>query len=245
MTQRKLAVFDIDGTLFRSGLYREVFYELSKMGAVPAEMSEAATLKHREWNHRINGNAFEEFERFLVNNLDDYLTKLRTADYDTAVARVVESKADNVYVYTRNLLRQLQQEGYITIAISGSQQELVEPFAKHYNFDAWVGQYWERAGEYFSGKVIKTHTNKDKIIHDLVSQYDLTLADSYGVGDSNGDVGMLQLVDNPIAFNPTQELFDKAVEHGWKIVIERKNTSYELTQGAPDEPYVLAKANHH
>ena len=35
---RKFAVFDIDGTLFRSGLYREVAYEMMKMGILPQEM---------------------------------------------------------------------------------------------------------------------------------------------------------------------------------------------------------------
>ena len=44
---RKIAVFDIDGTLFRSGLYREVFYELYKMGVLPNDLTEQTTEKHR------------------------------------------------------------------------------------------------------------------------------------------------------------------------------------------------------
>lgn len=239
---KKFAVFDIDGTIFRSGLYRELFYELYKMGVLPNDLTEQTTEKHRSWRHRIHGNAFEEFERIMVDGLDSYLPKLKVADYEQAAKRVLDKKAENVYVYTQNLLKKLQSEGYFTIAISGSQLELVEPFAKRNNFDAWVGQQWERGGEYFTGNITKTHTGKDKIIEKLVKEYDLTYKDSYAVGDSNGDSGMLSVVDNPIAFNPTKELLDKALENNWKIVIERKNISYEL-KGNSDGLFILEKAN--
>jgi HAD superfamily hydrolase (TIGR01490 family) len=243
MTKQKFAAFDIDGTLFRSGLYREVFYELYKMGILPSDLGDETTLKHRQWRDRIHGNAFEEFERVMIGGLDSYLPKLKICDYDEAAKRVVEKKAENVYVYTRNLLRRLQSEGYMTIAISGSQHELVEPFAKRYGFDAWVGQQWERGEEYFTGNVTKTHTDKDIIIKRLIEQYDLTLDDSYAVGDSNGDSGMLSLVDHPIAFNPTYELLEKAMENNWKIVIERKNASFELAKEASIGKYILEKTN--
>lgn len=242
--KRKLAAFDIDGTLFRSGLYREVFYELYKMGVIPNDLTEQTTEKHRIWRHRVHGNAFEEFDSVVVDVLDNYLPNLRICDYETAVERVLEKKAENVYVYTRDLLRRLESEGYFTVAISGSQQELVEPFANHYGFDLSIGQHWERGEEFFTGKTVKTHTGKDKIIARLVDEYDLTLEDSYGVGDSNGDSGMLSVVANPIAFNPTTELLEKALINGWKIVIERKNSSYELEKET-NGSFVLAHTNHH
>lgn len=239
---RKFAAFDIDGTLFRSGLYREVFYELYRMGVLPNDLTEQTTEKHREWRHRIHGNAFEEFERIMVDGMNSYLTKLKIADYDEAVKRVLDKKAENIYVYTHQLLKKLQDEGYFTIAISGSQEELVEPFAQRNGFDAWVGQKWERGGEYFTGSVVRTHTGKDKIIAALVDKYDLTYEGSYAVGDSNGDAGMLSAVEHPIAFNPTHELLEKALENKWRIVVERKNISYELVSET-DGPFVLETAN--
>lgn len=130
---------------------------------------------------------------------------------------------------------------FFTVAISGSQQELVEPFAKRYGFDMWVGQQWERDGEFFTGSMKKTHTGKDKILKRIVEEHNLTMKDSYAVGDSNGDSGMLSIVDNAVAFNPTYELYEKAVAHGWKIVIERKNISYELT-GDANATYQLEHA---
>ena len=240
---QKIAVFDIDGTLFRSGLYREVFYELYKMGVLPNDLTEQTTEKHREWRHRVHGNAFEEFERIMIEGLNTYLPRLRISDYDEAVKRVFDKKAANVYMYTTRLLKKLQDEGYFTVAISGSQQELIEPFAKRYNFDHWIGQEWERGEEYFTGIMTKTHTGKEKLVQQVVDKYGLTLEGSYAVGDSNGDSGMLELVDTPVAFNPTAELLEKAFKNNWKVVIERKNISYELTGSGDEQPFVLANTN--
>lgn len=241
MAQQKFAAFDIDGTLFRSGLYREVAYELMKMGAVPADVFEETTVKNREWRHRSHGNAFEEFELLLTDRFDRLLPKIRIDDFDEAAQMVLEKRADNVYVYTRNLIKRLKDEGYFLIAISGSQVELVEPFATKYGFDTWVGQQWERGEEYFTGNVIKTHTGKDKILRDIVERYNLTFEGSYAIGDSNGDTGMLEIVEHPIAFNPTHELSEKAIKNGWQMTVERKNVIYTLQKGEHGS-YVLASA---
>ncbi|MNT42094.1 hypothetical protein D3C72_1784940 [compost metagenome] len=156
---------------------------------------------------------------------------------------MLDKKAENVYVYTRDLIKQLKADNYFIIAISGSQQELVEPFAQRYGFDAWIGQQWERGDEFFTGNVVKTHTGTDRIIQRLIDEHNLTLEGSYAVGDSNGDSGMLSIVDNPIAFNPTYELLEKALENNWKVVIERKNTSYEIIKDRKSGHHILEKTN--
>lgn len=242
---RKFAVFDIDGTLFRSGLYREVAYEMMKMGLLPNEVLEETTIKNREWRHRIHGNAFEEFDMLVVDRIHSNLPNIKIADYEKAAQVVIKKRAENIYVYTRNLLKELKEQGYFLIAISGSQTELVEPFAQKYGFDDWVGQRWERGEEYFTGNITRTHTDKDIILSGLIGHHNLTLKGSVAVGDSNGDTGMLKMVEHPIAFNPTHELYEHAVEHSWMIVIERKNMIYTLQKSLDSELYKLTHATHH
>jgi len=238
MKKQKFAAFDIDGTLFRSGLYRELMFELINMGVMPDDIVQQADEKMRDWQHRLHGNAFEEFDLALTSYLDTYLSQLKVTDYETAAHKVIESKAENVYVYTRDLLKRLKKEGYFLIAISGSQVELVEPFAQKYGFNTWVGQKWERGSEYFTGNMTKTHTGKDKILAQIVEEHNLTYDESWAVGDSNGDFGMLSMVTHPIAFCPTHELYEKAVTNQWPIVIERKNMIYSLEP--KDGAYILA-----
>jgi phosphoserine phosphatase len=61
------------------------------------------------------------------------------------------------------------------------------------------------------------------------------------VGDTHGDIEMLEFVEQPIAFNPNKTLYDYAREKGWQIVVERKNVIYQL--GAVDGEYRLANAD--
>ncbi|CAN5683619.1 HAD-IB family hydrolase [soil metagenome] len=241
--KRKFAAFDIDGTLFRSGLYREVVYELIRMEALPKKVLQAFAAKEQAWRKRSHGNAFYEFDRAMFEALDDHLPKLKVSYFDLAVERVIKAHRDNVYVYTRNLTRSLKAEGYMLIAISGSQTEVVEPFAKHYKFDLWVGAHYHRSGDYFTGEVMKTHKSKDLFLKQLIETHNLTLQGSYGVGDSGGDTEMLSMVENPIAFNPEQTLFEQATKKGWKIVIERKNMIYELSPGSKE--YTLSSTSTH
>ena len=225
---RKFAAFDIDGTLFRSGLYREVLFELMRRDLIPQKIMKVVTPKMEAWQKRLHDDAFESFETALIGMFDKEVPHLKVSDFDDAARVVLEKMSDNVYVYTRDLIKQLKAEGYYLIAISGSQEDLVEPFAKKYGFDYWVGQKWTRSEEYFTGEIVKTHTGKDLILLGIIEEQNLTVQDSYAIGDSNGDSGMFRIAEHVIAFNPTRELYEKARENGWKIVIERKGVIYQL-----------------
>jgi len=48
------------------------------------------------------------------------------------------------------------------------------------------------------------------------------------VGDTEGDIGLLESVTQPICFNPNQALYTHAKRQGWKVVIERKDVIYHL-----------------
>lgn len=240
---KKFAAFDIDGTLFRSGLSREVIYELVRMGAVPEHVLKNVADKETAWKKRTHGSAFAEFDQAMIDGFDEQLPRLKIAYFDLAAEQVIAAHKDNVYVYTRNLVRTLKEQDYFLIAVSGSQQEIVGPFAEHYGFDTWVGKRFERGGEYFTGHARKTHDKKGKHLQKLIDKHDLTLAGSIAVGDSGGDIEMLSMVEQPIAFNPESNLFEQARAKGWKIVLERKNMIYELEQkGAA---YELHAANSH
>jgi phosphoserine phosphatase len=73
--------------------------------------------------------------------------------------------------------------------------------------------------------------NKDLALKELVAKHNATFDGSYAVGDSFSDSKMMEIVNNPIAFNPDKELLSVAKKKGWKIVVERKNVIYELEEG--------------
>jgi phosphoserine phosphatase len=136
------------------------------------------------------------------------------------------------------LIKKLKSEGYFLLIISGSHHELIEPLADYYGFDDWIGsQYFRRDGR-FSGKKHIPSMQKDLALKDFVTKHKLTFTGSMGIGDSGSDIAMLELVEQPIAFNPDKVLLETAKKHGWKVVVERKNVVYELE--AHDGSYILA-----
>jgi phosphoserine phosphatase len=73
-------------------------------------------------------------------------------------------------------------------------------------------------------------SGKGPVLQELIKKHGLTTAASYAVGDSLSDAAMLEMVDNPIAFNPDNNLFEAATQNGWNIVVERKNVIYQLSK---------------
>ena len=237
-TTKSFAVFDIDGTIFRSGLYREAVYELLAANQIPKTVSKSFESLELNWKKRQSDLAFKEYENAMAYAMDDILPQIRIKDFEAAANRVFKRLSDYVYVYTRGLVEELKQKGYTLIAISGSQDELVRPFAEKYGFDIWIGQKYERGDEFYTGKIIKSHDGKDVILKKIIDEHNLSLVGSIAVGDSYGDIGILSIVDHPIAFNPTKELFEVAHKKGWRVVIERKNMIYELESHG--KSYILA-----
>jgi len=83
--------------------------------------------------------------------------------------------------------------------------------------------------------------HKPELLKQLVAKHGLTFTDSIGMGDSEGDISMLEMTEHPLAFNPSKILFQQAQKQGWKVVIERKNMIYELEPA--DGHYRLAHTN--
>ncbi|MCL2444580.1 HAD family phosphatase [Candidatus Saccharibacteria bacterium] len=229
--RRRLAVFDIDGTVFRSGLYRELIFEMVSSGELPDKMRGEFTEALEKWQKRASEEAFDEFIDASVVAYEKYILDVPCIVVDEAAKRVVEKMGERVYTYTRGLMKSLREQGYFLIAISGSQIELVARFASRFGFDYYVGQVMERGSNgFYTGKIEKTHRDKGRILQDVVERNNLTMKGSVAVGDTGGDVELLELVERPIAFNPDRKLFERAKKEGWKVVVERKNVIYELVQ---------------
>lgn len=230
MTKRKFAVFDIDGTLIRWQLYHAVVDRLAKQQLLGPDAHQALHQARMGWKRREHPEAFRQYELALIDIYESALDKLSATDFDQATHEVIEEYGNQTYVYTKNLILDLKEQGYMLLAISGSHHELVERIAREYGFDDWVGSKYERQGNQFSGHKTIASFDKKATLQDFIKKHNLTAKDSLAIGDSGSDAAMLEVVEQPIAFNPDQNLYQRAKQEGWKIVIERKNVIYELEQ---------------
>jgi HAD superfamily hydrolase (TIGR01490 family) len=230
MLKKKFAVFDIDGTLYRSSLFLDMVEKLILDGVISKERAESHYQLKRKWEERAHSESYEDFIKDVVINTEEGLKNLSVADIEKASRFVAENNKDIVYTFTRDLIGQLKSKGYFVMAITGSNSEVAEVFCQLHGFNAFSSTVWIRSkdGVSYTGDVVDLGRDKAKQLKEMVEQYELDYKDSYAVGDSRGDITMLELVENPIAFNPEKQLLDVAKTNEWRIVIERKNVVYEL-----------------
>lgn len=240
---KRFAVFDIDGTLFRWQLFHEVVFELIRSGHVPEEAKQKVEQKMQAWRNRSHKHSFRDYELTLVEAYIPCIKGLPTSVFNAAAERILSKHSDEVYTYTRDLINQLKNKGYTLIALSGSQDEIVQPFAKRWGFDIALGQVHDIENEKYTGSIPGGKLvieQKGTLLKQIVEDNELSWEDSYAIGDSVSDAQMLELVTHPIAFNPNDLLFELAQKNSWSVVVERKNMIYELEP--QNGTYLLAHA---
>lgn len=227
----KLAIFDIDGTIFRSSLSNVLIKELVRSRIFPDSAKKEVETDYLAWIHRQG--SYENYDKQVINILLKYIHGCKKKDIDAAVQRAISKYQDRVYRFTRDLVRDLKKRGYYLLTISTSIMDMVAPFAEHLGFDAHFGTIYEvKDGKYTNTILnIENLTKKKQVIENFVLEAGLNVdwKRSVAVGDTQNDISMLSMVGNPIAFNPNKGLAEYAKKKKWPIIVERKDVIYEIS----------------
>ena len=224
----KVAVFDIDGTLFRSSLIIELLEELIDEGVMPWRARKIFEKEYVLWLDRRGS-----YEDYIMKVVEAYMRNIKGVRLDATmnVARhLMLFHKNRVYRFTRDLIKKLQKTHYL-LAISHSPYHVVEPFCREWGFRKVYAKFYEtdKLG-YFTGDIIEEDLimDKGKILTRAMEKEHLTLTGSVGVGDSETDIPFLKMVSRPIAFNPNMGLYRAAKRRKWPIVVERKDVIYKF-----------------
>ncbi|OGN28989.1 MAG: hypothetical protein A3A33_01850 [Candidatus Yanofskybacteria bacterium RIFCSPLOWO2_01_FULL_49_25] len=228
--KQKVAVFDIDGTIFRSSL----LFELTEALVHEKVISKYARSYYQEawekWQARAEDGDYDTFINGVVQGYLKYIKGVKRSDVWRVAEKIIERQKLRTYRYTRDLVEKLKDE-YFMLAISHSPYEMVAPFAKSLGFDKIYATVYEvDAKVRYTGVVMYENIifNKDRALLRSVEKENLTLRGSIGVGDTESDLPFLKLVSKPIAFNPSSGLYRVARREGWGVVVERKDVIYKL-----------------
>lgn len=228
MPKQKIAVFDIDGTIFRKNLAFELIDELAWMKFFKKEVRNKLVELYTNWlDHR---GTYEEYRKALVDLYAENIKGCTREEIIKASEKVVPFYKDRTYIFTDQLITKLKKDNYKMIAISGSPSEIVEEYNRYLKFDSVFGSVYEvdKRGFYTGRAVFEPTIHKGHVVRQYVTENDLTLERSYGIGDTESDAKFLELVENPIAFNPNINLKKIAQEKKWRIVVEKKDVIYEI-----------------
>jgi HAD superfamily hydrolase (TIGR01490 family) len=223
---KKIAIFDIDGTIFRSSLVIELTEALIQVGIFPRRVEKFYEKAYRNWLDRKDG--YEKYIKAVVRAFGKYIQGKSVKRVDEIAKRVVEFHKNRVYRYTRDLVRELRKKNYYVIAISHSPEKAVRGFSKNFGFSEVFGTVYTSEGGKFDGGQTRVSKNKDGILKFVLKNKKLSLRGSVGVGDTEGDTPFLKMVENPICFNPNAKLYKAAKRNRWKVVVERKDVIYFL-----------------
>jgi HAD superfamily hydrolase (TIGR01490 family) len=227
-THKKLAIFDIDGTIFRSSLVIELSHALVDAGVFPKTARKEISKEYLAWLNRKGS-----YEAYIDKVVKIYVKHVAGKNFfkvDRVATQVIEYQKDRVYRFTRDFIKQLKIKNYFLVAISGSPSYIVEKYATAIGFDLFFGTELEVKAGKFTGKVksLESAFNKAGIVKNLAVKYNANLKQSVAVGDTEGDIPMLKLVGKPIAFNPNLGLAKFAKKQQWSVVTERKDVIYQI-----------------
>ena len=226
---RKVAIFDVDGTIFRSSLLISLVERLIQNGVFPKNAERVYDRARTRWLDREGD--YDEYIQAVINAFQKHLKGVHYSVLADAAEEVVDVEVRHVYRFTRDLLADLKRQGYFLLAVSHSPKTILDKFCPRLGFDKIYGSIYEIGPqECFTGGITDAHLiyNKASIVKRAVEKGNLTLLNSIGVGDTESDISFLEMVAQPICFNPNRKLYRYAKRMGWKVVVERKDVVYEL-----------------
>ncbi len=230
LDKKPVAFFDIDGTIFRSSLLIELVNALVTDEIFPAEVADNYRESRRRWQERVG--TYDEYIADVISAFLDHIKGVHYGEFAEVAKRVVSKQQHRVYTYTRDLTQQLKDEGYYLIAISQSPKTVLDLFCHEYGFDKVYGRIYEIGPQdRFTGEVSEEHLieNKAAIVKRVFERHEeLSPLKSVAVGDTDGDIPLLEAVEKPICFNPNAALYAHAKRRGWPVVVERKDVVYHL-----------------
>ncbi len=223
-----LAVFDVDGTIFRKNLHFELINQLVLMGVFPEKVRHILVKLYSRWLE--HEGTYQEYRDALISLYNKNIRGVSAETVKVASKKMVAFHKKRTYIFAERLIKYLEEKGYHIIAISGSPQEAVLEYNRqHLHFNEVFGTVYEIKNGRYTGKEKEAPVlDKARFLQEFTRKHGFSLKNSYGIGDTQNDAGLLKLVQHPIAFNPDAELKSIAEIKGWKIKVERKDVVYDI-----------------
>jgi HAD superfamily phosphoserine phosphatase-like hydrolase len=226
---RKVAFFDIDGTVFRSSLLIELVEAGITADMFPKSIREIYAREREAW--RTREGTYEAYINKVVEAFIAHIKGVHYGAFADVGRAVVEGQGGYTYRYTRDLIRDLRSKDYYLVAVSQSPKTILDEFCAQLGFDKVYGRIYELGPQdRFTGVVtdVELIQDKSRIVARVFERDDVSPEGSIGVGDTEGDIPLLSSVEFPICFNPNSTLYTHAQEKKWPVVVERKDVVYTL-----------------
>ncbi len=218
--------FDLDGTFVRWNYFHLWIKACVAAGLLPRIVLAEPNRRLRAYKNRQG--TFRAFTDSLLKAVLDgeRLRGIRVDDMERVCQELAARSGRQIHVFCEELNRIARACGYQTAILTGSPTIAAKAFAKQreigfcFGTELVVGpsrsRYTGEADDY-----VLYH--KDEVIRAFAEEHEVDLTKSIAVGDSEGDLSMLQEVEYGIALNPNSGLLRACRDHGIPYIIEKKN----------------------
>ncbi len=224
-TERKIALFDLDGTLVSGhlslGLFKHHLKKNQKLFSIFWFLISHFTLAPF-WKI-----GFISTEKYYQSWGRDVAQLMRGIEIERA-KEISNWLTDEYLLPTlkKNIFERLKkhrEDGYLIVLTSASFQELIKVFSNRLNIDFTIGTELEVVRDRFSGKIIPPlcfGQEKAEKVKKFLSRNNLKInfKESFAYSDSFFDLPILELVGNPVAVEPDEKLLKIARNKGWQII---------------------------
>src|SRR5437762_1310358 len=121
---KKVAIFDVDGTIFRSSLLIELVEVMIEQGFFPEDARARYSKEMKRWQDRKG--EYEDYIMAVVHSFEHHIKGIEYDAFDRAAKIVIMRHKDRVYRYTRDLVKALKKKGYFLLAISQSPKGVLD-----------------------------------------------------------------------------------------------------------------------
>jgi len=223
---RKVAFFDLDGTLIEAHLFlglakynfkfkknriETLCYILRHILITPFWFTKLISKEkyYRSWGENVS----QMIKNTETIKMKDILTWLSDEYLLPTIKRKILKK-----------LEQHQKEGFLTILTSGSFENLLEVIADRLKIDFFVGTRLENIDGRFTGKIIPPFcfgSRKVERIKQLMKDqnFKIDFKESFAYSDGIFDLPMLELVANPVVVDPDKNLLKIAQNKNWELIL--------------------------
>lgn len=216
-TRRKAAFFDIDGTLVKGFIICAFPEYLSKNGFFDHESNKRIReliLQYKKGE--IDASfAAQEIPREYARGIKGQ----NKENISNQAVRFMKEYEKNVFPYAKQLVELMNENGFLTIAMSGSPIEAIEKL-DFLGFKGFYGSEMSVVSGTYDGTIrmnLVTIESKSKLLDNLIQAQNIDIDSSFGFGDTEQDAPMLTKVRYPVAVNPNNELRKIAEQKGWTI----------------------------
>ena len=216
----QLALFDLDNTLLAGDSDFQWAQFLMEEGAIDRATHEAKNIKFYE-DYK---NGVLDIYAFLDFQLEP-LTRYPRSQLEAWHQRYMERKIYPMMTEkAKALVDKHKVNGDLMMVVTATNSFVTLPIARAFGIEHLIGTVPEEINGEFTGRVVGTPSFQEgKVlrVQQWLAERNQALADfesTWFYSDSQNDLPLLKMVDNPVAVDPDPVLEDYARAQGWPVI---------------------------